>query len=892
MLVQFKSEAHEKVFTDVLSGLQSIGYTEGMLARDYEFGDWFSALRETRTAPAAAFGASPPSYENACFSILIPNGVQGQELIFSNRALGAPFALEVHQDRVIHWKVGTSLEATHRIAEYSPSWLDNVFIDNASKWESKSILRAKNISFTSGPTQLDFIDLGLLPALESEIRTKLDKLLTAALSDGVAAAEANGSSIEYSSLFRSLFLLLATKVFHDRGMPGFEKLDGVPKTIQLAARHLGYRQLPILNFGPSFEAMTDHIWSGLNFQNLSVETLAFIYENTLISHEARQVFGTHGTPMTLARYLVHKLPLEGVPLNERIFVEPCSGHGVFLVAALQRLKEDPRIAQLSASEQHSYLVSMLHGFEIDSFALEVSRLCLTLADFPNPNGWNLTQSDVFNSKKLSKQLQNARFLVGNPPFEDFTEKERDRYNPLRSVHKPAEILLRALDRSPNLRAIAFVLPRPFLDGSTYREVRKRIADRFSLIEVTALPDKVFPHSDVECCLLLALHPGNRDRVLVSSSSVRDLDWAEYRRSFSVSSRSVGALTKEDAAERLSIGSLHDIWRRLEGYPRLGEHKIHRGVEWTAPFNAIEYISSKPKPGFKRGLHNASSQPFLPYLPPEHVPYLSFLENNRRGNAFQLDWESDKVFVNAARRSRGPWCIVAMVDEKGLACTQNFHAIWPKEPWSSRTLAAVLNSPIANLFVADRENKRHVRRSTLANMPLPVLDRDEFKTLDKLVSSLIHLGDTDVDNNSRQIAAGVHIRQIDEIVGKGYGLTFEEQMRIAALMDNYQRPTLWPLEDCHHVHYAVHKSHNSCDADRVTEDIAERYHRLLDTVIAKAPSPEQTTELELLGRELDEIEDAHPDERSVQTRALLSFHDKLSRLEFIAKALDLSDDDNN
>ena len=77
----------------------------------------------------------------------------------------------------------------------------------------------------------------------------------------------------------------------------------------------------------------------LGFQNLSVEVLAYIYENTLVDDLARKRLGIHSTPSSIARYLVNRLPFEGFSQDDRRVVEPCSGHSIFLVAALQRLRD-------------------------------------------------------------------------------------------------------------------------------------------------------------------------------------------------------------------------------------------------------------------------------------------------------------------------------------------------------------------------------------------------------------------------------------------------------------------------------------------------------------------------------------------------------------------------
>jgi len=51
--------------------------------------------------------------------------------------------------------------------------------------------------------------------------------------------------------------------------------------------------------------------------------------------------------------------------------------------------------------------------------------------------------------------------------------------------------------------LGFVLPRTFIDGQRYIEVRRRIAKLYNDISFVALPDNAFNYSDVETVLLIA-----------------------------------------------------------------------------------------------------------------------------------------------------------------------------------------------------------------------------------------------------------------------------------------------------------------------------------------------------------------------------------------------------
>lgn len=102
-------------------------------------------------------------------------------------------------------------------------------------------------------------------------------------------------------------------------------------------------------------------------------------------------------------------------------------------------------------------------------------------------------------------------------------------------------------------------------------------------------------------------------------------------------------------------------------------------------------------------------------------------------AYLLPWHKSKVFVNAARLSRGPWTILAIPDHDGLVCLQRFHALWPRDGLPVEVLAAILNGPVANGYVDSHEGKRDVRIETLRSIPVPHLSaRDQSN-----IAGLVH-----------------------------------------------------------------------------------------------------------------------------------------------------------
>ena len=78
-------------------------------------------------------------------------------------------------------------------------------------------------------------------------------------------------------------------------------------------------------------------------------------------------------------------------------------------------------------------------------------------------------------------------------------------------------------------------------------------------------------------------------------------------------------------------------------------------------------------------------------------------------------------------------MAAFPDSKGLACYQTYFGVWPTSPLLDEwTLSAVLNSPVANAFVATREGKTDVTKETLLLVPVPIFTETQKVTLRELI----------------------------------------------------------------------------------------------------------------------------------------------------------------
>ena len=775
--------------------LNSLGYVGDLLQDNYEFADVLSEDNAVNQIALAAFAQYPPSYRNAAFGVAIANGISGAELIQTHRALGAPQIFEINKDVVLWWKISSEGRPIY-LDQASTEQLSQVFARHKDDWNPQRILRAK--SNTSQDIQLDFFDLGLLHLLEREARTKLDRQLSGAVSLAIDTFNRTSKFTDdlYPPLFRLIFRLIAAKMLGDRRHPGNWNAADARSALEAVEGFYfeGGKAEPALEDATTQQRTWEWIQQTCRFQNLSVDSLAYVYENTLVTQDTREAYGTHSTPYGIAEYVVRNLPFELLEPDQRTVFEPFSGHASFLVAAMQRLREllPPEMA---SKDRHKYFIKMLSGIENDEFALEVAKLSLMLADYPNPDGWKLHKSDVFNSPMFDEELLNANIVLCNPPFGRFSKNEKARYGDGLSTTKAREALRRVLATPP--QQLGFVLPKVFLEGREYRELRSNLAEIYSSFELLALPDRVFANSDAETVVLLSSRDGSRQKSL-AVGQVLYPDLQDFYASQRVSYQAKKSVERpaEEFARRMWVTQLEEVWETTSTLRTVEDlATLHRGIEYNQPLgrDGGRFVSDTSRTGFVAGLHrvNNNIEPFVV----TRTDYLDVSEQFMRGNAYKYNWSAHKLIVNANPQSRGAWRITASIDRAGLVCYQNFHAIWPKAALPLEVLAAVLNGPVANAFISTRDPIRHVHVRTLRNIPVPEFSRDQEGTLKSLVHQYVdtrnkwrsrQLEEHEGESECRRLAS-----VIDAVVLNAYDLPVDQER---TLLDWFTgSPRLGPFE---------------------------------------------------------------------------------------------------
>lgn len=764
----------------LVAGLARVGYWGSLLQRDYGFSDWFQDQAE-RVVAAAAFAETPISYDSACIGVVNATAEEkGSRLIDGIRALCAPIALEVDGPFITEWEVSRSSGKHRSVSTIHVDQLESLLARRAVEWKPQNVLRSKNIGAVQSTQPSLFT--GLVPQLEGVIQERLEPLLLETLAATREAYRLKaGRNPDAEQLFMLVFWLLTAKVFHDRAVAGFEELYPDPDDILAAVgRHYGTAAPRLLN-KEARQTAALLTWEQLDFRNLSVEVLSQIWSSALVDKQTRERLGIHRTSRSLVRYIVERIPFEPTGDDERVVFEPCAGSSAFLIGAMQVLRRV--LFGESAEQRHKYFVRHLIGAELDPFGVEISRLALTLADFPNPNGWNLMKTDVFAEGAMTSVLRRSAVVLCNPPFEEFTAQEERHYT-LTSKLKPAELLTRVLRDLHPAGVLGFVLPRTFIDGRRYKQIRERLAQRFASLDFVVLPDRAFEEADVECTLMVATDPIPHDVCRVAYRRVNDTAeaWNRFELDQSVSAHHSANFGTTAAREGFAIPELQDVWEYLRNNPRLSDvADVHRGLEWKEFFT--KGVRSTPADGFMKGV--APHTNFSIFEVP-HMQYLSVREQDQRRNAYKREWTRPKAIFNKTTRSRGPWRLAAFADREGVTCAQTYNAAWPKgSDYDEVMLAAVLNGPVANAFVSTREGKTDITKDTLREIPMPVFTPAQRERLVALVAEYerrIQELFLSQDDSLAQL-----LLSIDALVLDGYRLPARLEHEVLAFFEHQERP---------------------------------------------------------------------------------------------------------
>lgn len=776
--------------------LRRVGYKESLLQSDFAFGDG-------KTVPLVAFAHKPVDARTACIAVI--DAVAGSpELVAQYRSLATPIVLVCGRNGLEWWKQTPELP----IRQVSPVHEDNLeafFTLHSLDFGPAVVYRAKTWGRFNDSHQLSFVDLGLMPLVEKEIGKDLERLIVrnvAHLKSQLGWDTITDKQGQW--LLQSVFWIVSAKMLRDKHVARFTSVDpdNVNDLLSAVANHFGASPIPI-NTQREREALSEVAHVVSNFSNLGLattESLAFVYENALISKSTRQALGTHSTPSFLVDYVVGKLApwIAEIPLEKRNVFEPACGHAAFLVSAMRLLTELLPDEKSTPSQRHDYLRSRIHGIERDVFALEIARLSLSLTDIPNPNGWNLVAHDMFLGDDLEKMSRNATICLTNPPFENFGIEDRvenrDRNERPQYVNKTAEVLSRVLSALPSGAVFGAVVPQGFLNNKNCKAVRKYLIDNFEIKEVSLFPDKVFEFSDSESAVLIA-RKQNGDNGQVRYRRVRERDMEAFRQDYRVTTDLTLSQSQFTRSYDLRVPDLEQVWSFCEKWNRFGGlAEIGQGFTFKGRNLSSGTItfSERAFDGAQPGFLTFPRKALIHESPPTR--WLNLNDNAIRCKLHGTRTGVSQVILNEAPTSRGPWRLKALIDAAGHPVTGRFNVVRPFD--AKRTpldfLWALCNSPVANAYAYCHAGKRHNDAGMLRQIPIPSLSDSAVHAIALAARRYLDY----VSGDGRGLRATIDadrarelILRMDNEVLKLYDLPLELERQLLLSFDGWPRSGL-------------------------------------------------------------------------------------------------------
>ncbi len=769
---------------DLKAPLRECGYRRDLLRFDV-------GVTSTVTAPLVGFAHLPADTRSACVAVLEATE-NPRRVVEQVRPLGTPLVFVCFENTLQLWKQGA--ESAEWLQSIEQKDVPNFVRSQQDKFSPSAIYRAKTWGRFKTQYQLEFVDLGLMPLLEEEIGTALGRLIERNVSDlksRLAWKDVSGQQGHW--LIQTVFWLVSGKILRDKSVDAFNgiSLVDVETLFDKVAKHYGSKKIDLAS-KKNIAALEESARSIEQFASLELtttEALAHVYENTLISKETRSSLGTHSTPSYLVDYVVGNLAewIREIPENERSVFEPACGHAAFLTSAMRLLSELLPDEKSVPSRRGPYLRTRLHGTDIDAFALELARLSLTLADIPNPDGWDLRIGDMFIGDSLASQAAKCTVLLANPPFENFSPGKRKEYqergSEIRHFNKAAEMLSRTLPNLPNGGVFGLVLPQAFLHSANSSKVREFLLKQCELQEVCLLPDKVFPESDAETAVLMGrrVSPKNNS---IRFRRVRERDYDNFRVYYETTTSEQVTQSKLENRENFSlrVSDLSAVWQLLSGNPslsdvaRLGQGFVFHGTD--LPSGSITY-SERRFPEAVRGFVQFGRGLMLHSQPKLHWVNLhsSVIRRPQSGT----ETGTAQVLLNYAPAHRGAWRLKALLDRSGHAVTSRFIPVRPtSKHYSIEVLWALLNSPVANAYAFSHLGKRDNLVGDIRRIPVP--NSTSFEELTVAAKSYLKAASSQVETNVLRHLLNV----VDCAVLRLYKLPPELERSLLDLFADYKR----------------------------------------------------------------------------------------------------------
>jgi type I restriction-modification system DNA methylase subunit len=758
-----------RVKQQILAGFETCGYTNGLLRENYQY---FDGVKD-RTVEIVGFSQSNNYNSSTACVAAIDKTRLNETKLEPYQLLGCPVLLVYDDSGLQFWKnFGFDIKLHEEI---KPQKFAGFFKQYKKDFSPDSIYRAKTIGRVKG-YQLSFANIGGLMGI---IEEKEGKYLSELAVRIINSLKTNCKGVKDDSsfnkwLFQAAFWLIGAKILKDKGVEGFKtlKISSADDLVDKVQGH--YNAVKKLDISNNVQRKTleivakDIVEKVSSFSHITTESLAYVYENALVSKETRQALGTHATPSWLVNYIVWELIdwIEAIPLQDRFVLEPACGHAPFLTAGA-KLLSFPFIYKGKEEDRHKYLREHLTGIDKDSFAEEIARLALTLADIPNSNGWNIQHLDIYEDDILKNAAQTATIFFCNPPFENFTPVENQQYgNTITTGNKAAEVLAKTLPYLPENSVFGIILPQGFLHKKNLANLRKYILDNCELRTICNLPDNVFAKAGHLSTILLGRKVKSKKKINYLNVTKANLE--KFKNTYRADEELVNKDIFYQTNFSFRIPKLKEIWDYCRGYPKFQEFAvIGRGIEYKDFEKSVQKNKfANAVKGFGKFERKADIK--IDSLPEYY--WLSMNQHDIKQPRYGLLQNVPQIVVNYARSGGNMWRIKGFMDVKGLPVTRNLLVIRAKqETLSLAVIWALINSPFTNAYMHCHCMEKHNMEGILRNMPVPFRGQD-LSRLETLVQKYFRFDSTFVLKDEEKLDQKKHcLLEIDAEILRLYDL---------------------------------------------------------------------------------------------------------------------------
>ena len=581
--------------------------------------------------------------------------------------------------------------------------------------------------------------------------------------------------------------------------------------------------------------------------------------------EVRKAGGVYYTPQYIVDYIVKNTVgkiIEGKTPEEvsKIkIVDPACGSGSFLIGVLQYLfdyhrdyyiiqgspakrgKDNPMTpdGHLSTAEKKRILLNNIYGVDLDTNAVEVTKLSLLLKclegetdasinhqlmlfnervlpslDDNIKNGNSLIGTDYYDTqidfgeekrirpfnwqKAFPEVFKQNGFdaVIGNPPYGVVYEEDQKRY--FTSNYKTVEgrydnfelFIEKGLTLLSEDGLLSFIIPSPFLTNLFSRKLRQHIVTNYSLKEIDSFSMPVFEDPTVHTCIIIIDLIKRSQNKIAIKNQINSIEKLYSQETFHISQEEIK--NKKNFIIDVFINPTAKIIveKLLISSTPLGEicfirQCIKTGDDKKYVINSGTYLHEP----WKKSLRGKSISRYGITEKDIYLKYGDWLARNWKNASF---YETNKIAVRETGKR-----ITATLDMEERYFLSSLYSIYYKQAELNnendlKFLLGILNSELANYYIKlialnlTEGAFTKMRTNQLARLPIVKIISSEDQVLKEkiinLVDQLLKLNEEKVKTKLRTEIAQIDSKidycesKINEIVYQRYGLT-EEEIRI-------------------------------------------------------------------------------------------------------------------